>query len=223
MIVAAASDIVREAAGAVEGVELRGLDGRLDDVEFLVPQWGAEARLRVDAGVEGRPGDVGRHGRGRGRVARGRAVVQRAWGARHPRRRVGGGCDRGRRDRAAGERARSALGAHDPRRGPRLAGRDRRIRVDRPRRGGAPRGARSAGHGRRSRGPRRAAAPDRGRGRRRQPRAAHGREPAHVRRRPARRDARRRPVRQRGPRRHRRPGGAAGRGQLRRGCGRCST
>jgi phosphoglycerate dehydrogenase-like enzyme len=40
MIVAAAADSVWEAAGVVEGVELRGLGGRLDDVEFLVPTWG---------------------------------------------------------------------------------------------------------------------------------------------------------------------------------------
>ncbi len=41
MIVAAVADSVRQAAGEIAGVELRGLDDRLDDVEFLVPEWGA--------------------------------------------------------------------------------------------------------------------------------------------------------------------------------------
>lgn len=40
MIVAAVPNSVRKAARELEGVELRGLDERLDDVEFLVPQWG---------------------------------------------------------------------------------------------------------------------------------------------------------------------------------------
>jgi phosphoglycerate dehydrogenase-like enzyme len=40
VIVAAVADSVLEAAGTVPGVELRGLDGRLDDVEFLAPEWG---------------------------------------------------------------------------------------------------------------------------------------------------------------------------------------
>ena len=40
MIVAAVANSVRKAARELEGVELRGLDERLDDVEFLVPQWG---------------------------------------------------------------------------------------------------------------------------------------------------------------------------------------
>jgi len=40
VIVAAVAHSVRKAARELEGVELRGLDERLDDVEFLVPQWG---------------------------------------------------------------------------------------------------------------------------------------------------------------------------------------
>jgi len=53
MIIAAAEESVRIAAGEVAGVELRGLGDRLDDVEFLVPKWGevpdlaAMPRLRV--------------------------------------------------------------------------------------------------------------------------------------------------------------------------------
>jgi phosphoglycerate dehydrogenase-like enzyme len=39
-IVAAVAESVHKAAGGIPGVELRGLDGRLDDVEFLVPEWG---------------------------------------------------------------------------------------------------------------------------------------------------------------------------------------
>ncbi len=39
MIVAAVAEEVRNAAGAVSGVDLRGLGDRLDDVEFLVPRW----------------------------------------------------------------------------------------------------------------------------------------------------------------------------------------
>jgi phosphoglycerate dehydrogenase-like enzyme len=39
MIVAAVADSVRAAAGELPGVELRGLGDRLDDVEFLVPEW----------------------------------------------------------------------------------------------------------------------------------------------------------------------------------------
>ena len=40
MIVAAVADSVRVAAGELDGVELRGLGDRCDDVEFLVPEWG---------------------------------------------------------------------------------------------------------------------------------------------------------------------------------------
>jgi len=40
MIIAAVAERVLRAAGTVPGVELRGLDHRLDDVEFLVPEWG---------------------------------------------------------------------------------------------------------------------------------------------------------------------------------------
>ena len=40
MIVAAVANSVRKAARELEGVDVRGLDDRLDDVEFLVPQWG---------------------------------------------------------------------------------------------------------------------------------------------------------------------------------------
>ena len=40
MIIAAVAERVLRAAGTVPGVELRGLDERLDDVEFLVPEWG---------------------------------------------------------------------------------------------------------------------------------------------------------------------------------------
>ena len=43
MIVAAVAESVRAAAGRVEGVELRGLDARMDDVEFLVPAMGHHA------------------------------------------------------------------------------------------------------------------------------------------------------------------------------------
>jgi phosphoglycerate dehydrogenase-like enzyme len=39
-IVASVADSVREAAGEIDGVELRSLDGRLEDVEFFVPEWG---------------------------------------------------------------------------------------------------------------------------------------------------------------------------------------
>jgi phosphoglycerate dehydrogenase-like enzyme len=39
VIVAAVAPAVLEAAGRLDGVALRGLDGRLDDVEFLVPEW----------------------------------------------------------------------------------------------------------------------------------------------------------------------------------------
>jgi phosphoglycerate dehydrogenase-like enzyme len=39
VIIAATTDSVRQAAGQLEGVELRGLHDRLDDVEFLVPKW----------------------------------------------------------------------------------------------------------------------------------------------------------------------------------------
>jgi phosphoglycerate dehydrogenase-like enzyme len=39
VIIAATTDSVREAAGKLEGVELRGLHDRLDDVEFLVPRF----------------------------------------------------------------------------------------------------------------------------------------------------------------------------------------
>ena len=45
MIVAAAAESVRAAAGHLEGVELRGLDARMEDVEFLVPQWGTTPDL----------------------------------------------------------------------------------------------------------------------------------------------------------------------------------
>ena len=45
MIVAAVAESVRAAAGRVEGVELRGLEARMDDVEFLVPQWGTTPDL----------------------------------------------------------------------------------------------------------------------------------------------------------------------------------
>ena len=45
MIVAAVAESVRAAAGDVEGVELRGLEARMDDVEFLVPQWGTTPDL----------------------------------------------------------------------------------------------------------------------------------------------------------------------------------
>src|SRR5690242_6987319 len=38
MIIAAVPESVRIAAEAIDGVELRGLDGRMDDVEFLIPQ-----------------------------------------------------------------------------------------------------------------------------------------------------------------------------------------
>jgi phosphoglycerate dehydrogenase-like enzyme len=40
VIVAAVADSVRRLAGSVDGVELRGLHDRVDDVEFLVPEWG---------------------------------------------------------------------------------------------------------------------------------------------------------------------------------------
>ncbi|WP_028064126.1 NAD(P)-dependent oxidoreductase [Solirubrobacter soli] len=40
MIVAAVADSVRELAVGVGGVELRGVHDRLDDVEFLAPEWG---------------------------------------------------------------------------------------------------------------------------------------------------------------------------------------
>ena len=40
VIIAAAAESVRELAGNLEGVELRGLHDSMDDVEFLVPQWG---------------------------------------------------------------------------------------------------------------------------------------------------------------------------------------
>ena len=39
-LVAAVADSVRAAAGDLDGVELRGLGDRMDDVEFLVPEWG---------------------------------------------------------------------------------------------------------------------------------------------------------------------------------------
>jgi phosphoglycerate dehydrogenase-like enzyme len=45
MIVAAAAESVRTAAGRVEGVELRGLESRMQDVEFLIPQWGSTPDL----------------------------------------------------------------------------------------------------------------------------------------------------------------------------------
>lgn len=45
MIVAAAAENVRTAAGRVEGVELRGLESRMEDVEFLIPQWGSTPDL----------------------------------------------------------------------------------------------------------------------------------------------------------------------------------
>jgi phosphoglycerate dehydrogenase-like enzyme len=45
MIVAAVAGNVLAAAAEVPGVELRGLDGRLDDVEFLVPEWGTAPDL----------------------------------------------------------------------------------------------------------------------------------------------------------------------------------
>jgi phosphoglycerate dehydrogenase-like enzyme len=41
MIVAAVADSVLRVAGHIEGVELRGLDGRMEDVEFLAPEWGS--------------------------------------------------------------------------------------------------------------------------------------------------------------------------------------
>jgi len=44
-IVAAAPESVRAAAGFVAGVELRDLEDRLDDVEFLVPLWGSTPDL----------------------------------------------------------------------------------------------------------------------------------------------------------------------------------
>ena len=47
MIIAAVAESVLRAAGTVPGVELRGLDDRLDDVEFLVPEWGQVARPRA--------------------------------------------------------------------------------------------------------------------------------------------------------------------------------
>jgi phosphoglycerate dehydrogenase-like enzyme len=40
MIVAAVADSVLTAAADLPGVELRGLDGPMEDVEFLVPKWG---------------------------------------------------------------------------------------------------------------------------------------------------------------------------------------
>src|SRR6478752_1070109 len=40
MIVAAVADSVLGAAADLPGVALRGLDGPLEDVEFLVPKWG---------------------------------------------------------------------------------------------------------------------------------------------------------------------------------------
>jgi phosphoglycerate dehydrogenase-like enzyme len=40
VIVAAVADSVRRLAGRIDGVELRGMHDRLDDVEFLAPQWG---------------------------------------------------------------------------------------------------------------------------------------------------------------------------------------
>jgi phosphoglycerate dehydrogenase-like enzyme len=40
VIVAAVADSVRRLAGRIDGVELRGLHDRMDDVEFLVPKWG---------------------------------------------------------------------------------------------------------------------------------------------------------------------------------------
>jgi phosphoglycerate dehydrogenase-like enzyme len=40
VVVAAVAESVRIAAGELDGVELRGLDDRMDDVEFLVPEWG---------------------------------------------------------------------------------------------------------------------------------------------------------------------------------------
>jgi phosphoglycerate dehydrogenase-like enzyme len=45
MLIAAVADSVLEAAGDVPGVDLRDLDGRMDDVEFLVPRWGHAPEL----------------------------------------------------------------------------------------------------------------------------------------------------------------------------------
>jgi phosphoglycerate dehydrogenase-like enzyme len=40
VVIAAAADSVRELAGNLDGVELRGLHDSMDDVEFPVPKWG---------------------------------------------------------------------------------------------------------------------------------------------------------------------------------------
>src|SRR3954471_21427367 len=40
VIVAAATERVRAAAGAIDGVDLRAIGDRPADVEFLVPEWG---------------------------------------------------------------------------------------------------------------------------------------------------------------------------------------
>jgi phosphoglycerate dehydrogenase-like enzyme len=47
MIVAAVADSVRSLAEGMEGVELRGLRERTDDVEFLVPRWGDVPDLKT--------------------------------------------------------------------------------------------------------------------------------------------------------------------------------
>ena len=146
MIVAAAAESVRAAAGHLEGVELRGLDARMEDVEFLVPQWGttpdltAMRALRVvqvmSAGTDWidplvPEGVTLCNARGSRDLPVAEWVVGAILGAVH--RAVVGG-------------AAHALGVPAAARAVPGSGADRRARLDRTRDGRAARGARCAGH-----------------------------------------------------------------------------
>ena len=223
MIVAAVADSVRERRRAVDG--RRAPRPRRSPGRRRVPRArvGPGAGPRGDAGAAGRAGHVGRHGLDRRPAPAGVTLCN----------------GRGSRDIPVAEWVVGAiLGAatgllasardrrwehHPPARGPRLAGPDRRARLDRACHRGAARGARRARHRRRPRRARRADA-DSSPGRTSWSTSCRSRRPAGaVRRDRVRRDARRHAVRQRGPRRNGRPGRRCSRRSPRRACARCST